>query len=105
MKSSVLKIANESSPPVVIIHKFLLAGRGLSTIYWPKDSEVLSCGVQDGRLVIWAVVNPLRHKVMQDFYVYFTGDEFTNRSGLIFVGTQTLDNLVYHIFRDQMPRS
>lgn len=65
----------------------------------PKGAEVLSAGVQDDEIVIWALVSPGRELTQRKFAVFGTGHEVTedvSAGGL--VNTVFMGSLVFHVF-------
>lgn len=72
------------------------------TITAPVGSEFKSIGVQEGGIAVWASVpdgQPLRP---YRFSILFTGDT-VNPEAERFLGTVTIDGLVYHVFEEQDP--
>ena len=77
-----------------------------SVISMPQNAEVLSCGEQDGIIVVWARVNPdapLKNRVIR---AVNTGEGLRNSDPACearFIGTVTMQNklskgMVWHIF-------
>lgn len=83
------------------IYKYAL-NVGTNTLYLPKDAQVLSTGVQNGRdIVIWAIVDTEDPLDIRYFDVYVTGTFrlYTPVERLDFIGTIMLDSKeVVHVF-------
>ncbi len=83
------------------IYKYLLSLKPqhevgkLITLRMPVEREYLSIGVQNGEIVLWAVVNTESKKVDVDFRTFWTGD---NAPLGKYQGTVTIEELVYHVY-------
>lgn len=83
----------------MIIWKFVISRS--ETIDIPTTHKILSVGIQEGRLVVWALVDPMTPKKPKKLSVIGTGwvgtpmDEITDKR---FVGTVQDGSLVFHIF-------
>lgn len=63
----------------------------------PVGSPILFVGSQDGRVVLWAGVDPTAPRVVRDFRLIATGEAF-DPSGLNYVGTTQIGLYVWHVF-------
>jgi len=65
-----------------------------------RGAEILSVGVQNAEITIWALVEPDMIKVQRDIFVAGTGHVFNEKSldKMEFIGTVFLDSFVFHIF-------
>jgi len=66
----------------------------------PQGSRVLSCGIQNDRLVVWFEVDPDKEVKLRKFEVVFTGfDRKTTFNHFVGTVTDRL-GLVYHVFTE-----
>ena len=73
---------------------------GLSRITMPYGANVLSVGIQDKEIVIWALIWENNPEVEHVFLLINTGDEIIRDPGR-FIGTVTIPliiDIVWHIF-------
>lgn len=68
-------------------------------ISMPAGSEPLHVGSQDGRVVLWAGVDPTRPRVMRRFFIIATGQPFEPK-GLLYIGTTQAGPYVWHVFEE-----
>lgn len=66
-------------------------------VMMPSGAHILSAGMQNDSVFVWAIVNPDYPLVKRRIRVYATGEELGYHTGK-FVGTVFLDWLVYHVF-------
>ena len=65
----------------------------------PKDAEILSVGVQQDDIMIWARVNPDAPMVDRKIIILGTGHEISEKNAsLPFIGTVFMGSLVFHVF-------
>lgn len=66
----------------------------------PEGSEILDVQMQNGRPVMWALVEPTREKHTRSFFVVGTGRAFDDDDVCRYVGSfQTVDGMfVFHLF-------
>lgn len=66
----------------------------------PRGSTILSAGVQEDEIMVWARCDPAAPLVARDVYAYATGERlpaWTEQA--TFIGTvQMGDGLVFHVF-------
>ncbi len=81
------------------VWKFPLRDDPEAILRMPKGAQVLSVQVQEGRPMVWALVDPQEKSVRRKFWIVGTGWN-VNPDGLgSFVGTiQLAGDLVFHIF-------
>ncbi len=70
----------------------------------PRDAEILSVGVQDQGVFLWALVDPDAVMEEKRFYVYGTGHEVEDRQLKKFIGTIFQGQFVWHVFQDVGPQ-
>lgn len=82
------------------IWKYPLEITDLQHIVMPKDAVVLSAGVQDGTICVWAMVDPkVSLTESKAFEIHGTGNpSIEDEEGLRFIGTFVLDLFVWHVF-------
>ena len=69
------------------------------TVDMPKGSLVLSAGVQDGSIMVWALVQDDAEQIRRRFAVYGTGHPMLPKdAALLFVGTVFMGSYVWHVF-------
>lgn len=91
------------------IHKFVLPApvRGVCTVEMQHNAVPLSVGVQNKRLVVWALVAKHNAPADREFYALNTGEEAP--AGLYvlaierqwvtrFLGTVDVDGIVWHVW-------
>lgn len=68
----------------------------------PADSHGLSVGIQDGRMVVWAVCDTSDKERLRRFIVVNTGQDLSEavwRSRFAFLGTVTAESgVVWHVW-------
>lgn len=69
-------------------------------IVMPHGAEILSVANQDGRLQLWAMVNPDNFKQARVIEVLLTGEKIVEDKGKErkFLGTVFWESLVLHVF-------
>lgn len=82
------------------IYKYELTKESCQTVRLPFGYQILSTLEQDGKLCIWAMVDPEnKNTTPVDINVYYTGEPITDMNNKTFLGTIISSNsLVYHIF-------
>lgn len=82
------------------IWKFDLEARpGSELISMPAGSRIISASVQDGHIVMWALVDPTRSRVSRQVWALWTGWDIPDMpDDAQFIGTVQIDALVWHIF-------
>ncbi len=82
------------------IWKFNLEVEDTQIIYMPKGAKILSVGLQQPDLCLWALVDTAE-TVQEDVFieVYGTGNPITNNMQLRdFIGTVVAGRFVWHVF-------
>ena len=79
------------------IYKYDMPILDMWTVLMPVGAEVLSVGVQEGRLRLWAMVETTAPVMERVFYVCGTGNP-VNIGSARFIGTVQMDFFVWHIF-------
>ena len=82
------------------IYKYELRVDDEQRIRLPRGSELLSVGVQRGKLYLWARVNPNNENTPYDFIIHGTGHPADDVDGMDFLGTFQLHggDFVGHCF-------
>lgn len=85
-----------------VIWKAKLEGGGSSTIRLPKGAKILWVATQDGKPMIWALVDPDAEVIDIPVGVYATGENLPDDVGR-FIGAFYLygGTLVYHVFQKE----
>ena len=60
--------------------------------------KILSAGVQDGNIMVWAVYDDSAPEIPVAIQVMGTGHDFVNASERDFIGTVFLSRFVFHVF-------
>ena len=84
-----------------VIHKYYVPKLGLNKVDMPLHAEILSCGEQNGSLVIWAYVNTDEPLEKRQILTVFTGEDNFNLAAEYrkFIGTvQLYTGIVVHVF-------
>lgn len=81
------------------IWKFQLRATGDQVIRMPAGAEIISCQAQNGKVCLWATVDPKGEPAPRRFSIYGTGMDAEEPPG-DFVGTVLLHGggLVLHVF-------
>lgn len=66
-------------------------------VYLPKGYEILRVGAQEGKLYLWALVDPERECVDVKIDVIGTGWNVPDSIGK-YIGTVDVGSLVWHVF-------
>lgn len=81
------------------IYKYKLKVTNRQTLVLPVRSQLLSFQVQDGGLVLWALVDTEEKSTWEHtFCIYGTGHEVMDPNKLSYIGTAQLEGLVWHLF-------
>lgn len=84
---------------MIAIWKFELAITDEQTIEMPRYHTILSVGNRDGKLCLWALVNPslTEQKVKKRFLIWGTEHQYERVDGS-FIGTVVVGAFAWHIF-------
>lgn len=82
----------------MIIYKFILDIADRQTIDLPENYQILSIQKQNDRMALWVLVDGLQEVHPVHFRIYGTGHEV--KSGLEYISTVQIDNLVWHVFKE-----
>jgi hypothetical protein len=80
----------------VKVYKFPLDQDNFAGV--PLGAEFLSVAMQNGRLTVWAIVDPLAETELRQFAVYGTGQELRSKRE-DFIGTVFDGPFVWHVFK------
>ena len=88
------------------IYKYRIDESRNSSIQLPEGAQILSAGVQDARIFIWAIVDESRDLEERKFCVFGTGwelpEDINNRKKWVFIDRVAWDLawdlLVFHVF-------
>jgi hypothetical protein len=84
----------------MMIWKYELLIQDKQTFRMPKGAKILSVQEQNGKLYMWAVVNPKDNTEACSFRIFGTGHPFDLGTTSGFIGTvQCKNGLVWHVFR------
>lgn len=81
----------------MIIYKYQFALVESQYVAMPGGAEVLSTGLQNGIITIWAKVDPNNPSVAYAFHIVGTGGEVPDNTE--FIGTVQQDRFVWHVFQ------
>jgi hypothetical protein len=86
---------------MLTVYKYIVPLEDAPKIEMPSDAKVLSFGVQNEELFIWAMVETGNLSEWKEFVLLTTGSEAQAASGLEFVGTAMLrsGSFVVHLFQ------
>ncbi len=79
------------------IWKFPLILIEYNRIEMPVFAEILSVGVQNGTVCLWAIVEPDATKEERDFVICVTGNPVPANI-MKFIGTVQMKRFVWHVF-------
>jgi len=80
------------------IFKYVLSLSESQFVSMPIDSQILSVGVQNREIVIWAKVDPSMLTAAKHFLIYGTGWDLDNLDAYKYLGTVQIDRFVWHVF-------
>lgn len=84
-----------------IIFKYELQVQSIQKIDIPSSSEILDIQIQDGKIMMWAIVDGYLQKMENNgmqIIMYGTGQQI-NLKYVIHIGTVQLSGCVWHFFR------
>jgi len=81
-----------------IIYKYELGIGDIQKISMPKDATILSAGTQNGKVFIWAGVNPYEETEERVFMIVGTGNGSYSTNVVKFIETVFAGQYVWHIF-------
>ena len=84
-----------------VVYKYELCG-GTTVAPLRENDKVLSVDVQGSNAVMWVLIDTDSPHKERYFQVVYTGERF-HGMGWSYVGTFTLDSLVYHVFETPNP--
>lgn len=91
------------------VYKYEVPVADLATIDMPKYAKPLRADLQNGTLVVWALIDPLMPTVKHRFRIAGTGHNIEYRhtvrrtpTGYVdgYVSTFYVDGLVFHVFHN-----
>jgi len=83
------------------IYKYILEITASQTIMMPKNSSILCVQNQEGKICIWAIVDPDTPLTLTTFKIYGTGHRHKEISGK-YLATVQIDIYVWHVFLDYL---
>jgi hypothetical protein len=89
---------------VKTIYKYPLRALPLEQISIPGLDKILSIGVQDNQIVLYAIVDQNVADVsVVEVFIFGTGHQLLNLNSLVFLGTANLLNgkFMFHVFYKQ----
>ena len=81
------------------IYKYAIEITDVVDIELPEESTILSAGMQNGTLCIWAQVNKKSKTITKKIYIFGTGHPMPDIP-LKYICTVFDDSLVWHIYQD-----
>jgi hypothetical protein len=83
----------------VDIWKFSLDLVDRQTVMMPRGAVVIAAQEQDGRICLWAIVDPKANLTSRMFAIVGTGMPLPSQMGhLLHLATVQLDRFVWHVF-------
>lgn len=84
------------------IWKFVLEISDIQEIQMPGGADILSVAEQDGRLCLWALVDPGAIRECRKVWIIVTGNPFPEAVELHFIGTVPMHGgaLIWHVFEE-----
>jgi hypothetical protein len=82
------------------IWKYPLELKDEQILQLPSRSKILTVQIQNGKLQLWALVNPELPKKQKYIYIYGTGHKISNANQLEYISTIQIKDgsLIFHIF-------
>jgi len=80
----------------VKVYKFPLDQDYMAEV--PIGAQFLSVAMQNGRVTVWAIIDPLAETELHQFQVYGTGQELRSKRE-DFIGTVFDGLFVWHVFK------
>lgn len=81
-----------------VIYKYPLKIQEFQLVPLPDGAEILSIQEQDGKLMLWAIVENENEKSYLALNIYGTGQKIKEGKLLKYISTAQLDSFVWHIF-------
>lgn len=78
------------------VYKFPLDVDNMAGV--PIGAEFIAARMQNGRITVWAIVDPLAETELRQFQVYGTGEELRSKKE-DFIGTVFDGPFVWHVFK------
>jgi hypothetical protein len=88
---------------VMVIYKYPLKVTDYQTVVMPGGATILAAQVQDGRLCLWAMVDPHQPDVERRIRIVGTGNPFEDSDRCRYIGTAQDGPLVWHVFERDTP--
>jgi hypothetical protein len=87
------------------IYKYSLRITDVQSVKAPRGTRWLSAQMQNGRLCVWATVDPNQPDESHLIRIIGTGNPFpaAAQSGMVFVGTVQDAPFVWHVFAPEAP--
>lgn len=82
----------------MVIWKFDLERTLKQTIEMPKGAIILSVGMQNGEIKLWAACDPTEEDRQRTFYLCGTGQSTVDDPWVRFRGTVMDGDFVWHVF-------
>jgi len=70
---------------------------GIQSINIPQGGSILTAQTQNGRVCVWALVDPSQKSVIKEFEVVATGQPFESESKR-YINTVQISWTVWHVF-------
>ena len=80
-----------------VIHKFILDIDRDNLIALPESAQFLTAQIQEGILVVWALINRTERQVSRHLRVYMTGQPI-GESIRSYIATVQAEPIVLHVF-------
>lgn len=77
------------------IYKYELRSQDTS-MKLPKEAEILTVQIQDGRPMLWALVDP--ENVLEDRFIYTVGTGWEVEDNMKYICTYIEGYFVWHVF-------
>ena len=88
-----------------VIWKFKIGLGNLVYVRMPIGAKVLSVGMQNTDITVWAEVTPYADLEERMFYVVSTGDRVPDKNKVQFIGTVSEGAFVWHIYVQRVKNS
>jgi hypothetical protein len=83
---------------MITIWKYPLTITDDQIVTMPEKSQILSVGLQNDAICLWALVNTNNDPTERHIYMFETGQPLEYISLLQFAGTLILHNIVLHVY-------
>jgi len=97
---TIINVGNDQtdSNKGTVIWKYTLECIDEQTLLLPKNAKILTVQIQNGKLQLWALLNPKAAIETRYIYIFGTGYDIPDHIRLKYISTVQIGIFVWHIF-------